>query len=126
MKDLSIGYGPLIISKIDQTIFQTGSGKSVEELIAAFEKFGDPSASFEFNNRKKFRLRKATNQGIKSIEAIKELKKLTGKGILESKRIIEKIEKGEIIDLVINFDTEKLITMEKLGILIEYPIKNKI
>ncbi|MDH7914251.1 hypothetical protein [Winogradskyella sp. SYSU M77433] len=121
IEDMAIGQGPTIVSKIDGKLFQTGSGRFVEDSINSFEKYGDPYLEKD-NSRIILSLDK--NASIESSSMISILKKITGKGILESKQILTDLTNGGTIDFENELTENEFEQLNKLGFIIDYPWLN--
>ena len=88
-KDLPAGGGPLIIIKNSQEIFTTGSALGAKQYVQAFRECGDiygrVSNSIEIYELPKDKDKK---------HCILSLKKIIGKDLSESKKIVEEVTAG--------------------------------
>lgn len=82
--EVLIGQGPVLISREDGRVFETGSAFSVEHYVEAFEASGDP-----------FGVPTATvkivswNEGAAKVAATKLIKTKSGLGLSEAKAVVD-------------------------------------
>jgi len=88
--DFYDGHGPVIVSKKDGEIFETGSEHTTEHYVNSFIGCGDPLGEPGINIELSGFI-----SGSSKLEAIKLLKIIASKNTLEAKNNIEKIEGGE-------------------------------
>lgn len=88
-KDLPAGGGPLIIIKDSQEIFITGSALGADHHVQAYRECGDVYGSVS-NSIEIYELPKNKDKK----HCILSLKKIIGKDLSESKKIVEKLTTG--------------------------------
>ncbi len=118
IEDIAIGQGPAIVSKTDGKLFQTGSGRFVEDSIESFEKYGDPYLEKD-TSKIILSFVKSENFNLKSMVSL--LKKMTGKGTLESKQILTDLINGETIDFENDLTEDDFQKLNKFGFIVDYP-----
>ncbi|MDO5971604.1 hypothetical protein Q4Q35_17505 [Flavivirga aquimarina] len=116
-EDIAVGQGPTIVSKIDSKLFETGSGRFVEDSIESFEKYGDPYLEKD-NSKIILSLVKNKNFDLKSMIAL--LKKTTNKGILESKQILTDLIDGGTIHFENNLTEDDFQELSEFGFTVDY------
>ena len=116
--DMAVGQGPTIVSKNDGKLFQTGSGRFVEDSIESFEKYGDPYLEKD-NSRIVLSLVK--KESYDSLPMISILKRMTGKGILESKQTLTDLINGGAVDFENNLTEDDFQQLDKYGFIVDYP-----
>ena len=117
-EDAAIGQGPTIVSKNDGKLFKTGSGRFVEDSIESFEKYGDPYLK---KDNSRIILSLVKKEKIDSLPMISILKKMTGKGIFESKQILNDLINGGSIGFENNLTEDDFQKLDKYGFTIDYP-----
>ncbi len=117
-EDIAVGQGPTIVSINDGKLFHTGSGRFVEDSIESFEKYGDPYLE---KDNSRIILSLVKNENFVSLPMISILKKMTGKGILESKQTLTDLINGGTVNLENNLTEDDFQILEKYGFIVNYP-----
>ena len=90
--DMYVGQGPVIVCKETGGVFETGSAFPTEHYVFAFEACGDPlaepTASISISH---------WSEGASAVKAIKCIQSSTGKGLAQSKPIIDQVLDGECV-----------------------------
>lgn len=79
-----VGHGPILVSRHDGKVFETGSAFSVEHYVKNFEACGDPFG--EPTERVKIT---GWREGANKVEATRLVKSKTGMGLAQAKAVID-------------------------------------
>lgn len=82
--DMYVGYGPVIVCKNTSRVLETGSQKTTQEYVDAFDACGDPNAV-----KTEFILVSGWVSGAKKVDATKTIKFYSGLGLADSKKITD-------------------------------------
>jgi len=89
-EDISVGNGPVLISRESGEVFETGSGFSVDHYLKAFDACGDPYGA----PTDKVKIL-ACNPTVDKIRAIRLVKEKSGLGLSEAKAAIDNVLSGK-------------------------------
>ncbi|MEH0157089.1 hypothetical protein V6R21_23410 [Limibacter armeniacum] len=117
-EDITIVHGPTIVSKNDGKLYHTGSGRFVEDSIESFEKYGDPYLE---KDTSRVILSLIKNVKFDSLTLTSLLKKVTGKGMLESKQTLTDLINGGIVNFENDLTEDDFQQLEKYGFIVDYP-----
>jgi hypothetical protein len=85
-EDISVGSGPVLISRESGEVFETGSGFSVDHYVKAFDACGDPYGT----PTDKVKIL-ACNPTVDKIRAIRLVKEKSGLGLSQAKAVIDNV-----------------------------------
>jgi len=84
--EMLVGQGPVLISRVDGRVFETGSAFPVEHYVEAFEACGDPFGTPTATVRIL-----AWNEGADKVEAIKLIKAKSALDLSQAKAVVDDV-----------------------------------
>jgi len=118
---LAVGHGAVLVDKITEKLYHTGSGRAAESYIESYEKYGNP-----FLQEDILRLNITFNKSDlnNKLDELKLIKAITGQGISDAKEILKDMKNGEIITIPNHISIEQRIALLANGFKISHPLKN--